>query len=57
MNQSLFIGGRLQYGLADLTRTNADVSISQKNTDGTAVLRADKDHNYTFQVYVGFSLR
>ncbi len=57
MNQSLFIGGRLQYGLADLTRTKADVSISQKSPDSLYILRDDKDRNYTIQVFVGFSLR
>lgn len=52
---SLFIGARLQYGLADLTRNEADLSKQSRNTDGTPITRADNDRNFTIQASVGFS--
>lgn len=54
MSRSLFIGVRLQYGLADLTRNAAD--LSKGSTDnGNLIYRNDKDRNVVIQASVGFS--
>jgi len=50
VNKGLFIGGRLQYGLLDVTNNDADFSFE----DITA-LRSDKDVNLVFQGSVGFN--
>ncbi len=54
MSRSLFIGVRLQYGLADIT--NNKVDLSKATTDnGNLIFRDDKDHNLVIQASVGFS--
>lgn len=55
LSSTLYVGARLQYGLADLTNTNADVSRQTRNADGSLITRADNDHNFTIQASVGFS--
>jgi hypothetical protein len=57
LSSSLFVGGRLQYGLADLTRNDADQSRYERDDNNFLLFRNDKDINYNIQVYVGFSLR
>jgi hypothetical protein len=54
LSSSLYLGARLQYGLADITNNNADVakSVSDK---GAPIFRNDKDRNFTIQASVGFS--
>lgn len=54
-SRSLFFGGRLQYGLADLTKSEADFSLQSLNQTTPPVTRNDKDYNFTIQVSVGFS--
>ena len=54
ISRSLYIGGRFQYGLADLTNNDADVSRFAPNTDRTFLFRNDKDKNWTIQASVGF---
>lgn len=55
LSRSLFIGGRVQYGLADLTNNNADFGFQNLNQSSTAATRNDKDYNFTIQASVGFS--
>ena len=55
ISRTLYVGARLQYGLADLTNTNADVSRLKLDTDGNFITRNDKDYNFTIQASVGFS--
>lgn len=56
LSNSLYIGARLQYGMADVTNNNADLSKTEINvTDGTLIYRDDKDKNFAIQVSVGFS--
>lgn len=57
VSRSLFVGARLQYGLADLTNNGADQSKYERNDKGVLTLRNDKDYNYNIQVFAGFSLR
>ncbi len=54
MSSSLFIGFRVQYGLADVTNNNADLTKSVTD-NGNLIFRDDKDQNVTMQVSVGFS--
>lgn len=56
LSNSLYIGARLQYGMADVTNNNADLSKTEINvTDGTLIYRDDKDKNFVIQASVGFS--
>lgn len=55
LSRSLFIGGRIQYGLADLTRNETDFGFQSLNQSTTPVTRNDKDYNFTIQASVGFS--
>ena len=57
VSRSLFVGARLQYGLADLTNNNADQSKYERDDNGFLLFRNDKDLNYNIQVFAGFSLR
>lgn len=54
ISRSLYLGARLQYGLADLTNNDADVLRSSSNADGSLIYRNDKDRNWTIQASVGF---
>ena len=52
-SQSLYVGVRLQYGLADITDDRAD--LARSGTDqGALIYRADKDRNFVLQASVGF---
>ncbi len=57
LNEGLFIGGRLNYGLADITRTERDVSRYQLDENKQAIFRDDADRNLTLQISLGFSFR
>ncbi len=57
LSSSLFVGGRLQYGLADLTRNTADQGRYERDDNNFLLLRNDKDINFNIQVFAGFSLR
>ncbi|HNM24298.1 MAG TPA: porin family protein [Saprospiraceae bacterium] len=54
-SRSLYLGARLQYGLADLTNNDADLAKGSTNADKSLIYRADKDRNFNVQVSVGFS--
>lgn len=54
MSSSLFIGVRLQYGLADVTNNDADLSRARTD-NGNLLYRDDKDHNIVTQLSIGFS--
>lgn len=55
IGRSLYIGGRVNFGLSDVTNNEAD--FNQIKTDGLNLVRqADKDSNFQIQVTVGFSL-
>jgi len=54
LNKGLFVSGRVNYGLTDVTKEKADVSlVSQDN--GDFITRNDDDHNFSLQVSIGFS--
>jgi len=53
-NEALFIGGRVYYGLSDVT--NNDLDIHQQVESGGSVTKSDdKDQHLSFQVSLGFS--
>jgi hypothetical protein len=53
-NKGLFISGRVNYGLRDITRSEADVSLVSKN-NGAFIPREDNDRNFSIQASIGFS--
>jgi hypothetical protein len=61
LSNSLYIGARLQYGLADITNNKADLSEANINhangvvTNESYIYRDDKDKNFVIQASVGFS--
>ncbi len=55
LSRTLYINARLQYGLADLTRTDADLAKSKTGDNNALIFNADKDRNFTIQASVGFS--
>jgi len=55
LNKGLYVGGRLNYGLSDVTNNAYDRSLVSLNADGTFMERADVDKNMTIQASVGFS--
>lgn len=54
-NQGLFLGGRLNYGLSDVTKDNYDVSKSALDGSQNFIQRSDKDRNISIQLSIGFS--
>lgn len=52
-NSALYLSGRIQYGLADITRTEADFSKVKKD-NGALIYLDDNDRNFTWQVSIGF---
>jgi hypothetical protein len=55
ISNALYISGRVQYGLADITNNKADLSKSSINPNGELIFRDDKDQNFVIQGTVGFS--
>lgn len=55
LNQGLYVGIRVNYGLSDLTKTESDPSRRTLDEDNNLIFRDDKDRNLTLQASVGFS--
>ncbi|MCC6724811.1 MAG: PorT family protein [Saprospiraceae bacterium] len=55
LSRSLYVSGRLNYGLMDITKTKADVSLSALDKDKNFITRNDDDHNVSIQASIGFS--
>jgi len=54
INSSLYLGGRVNWGLRDITNDNVDRSLQEK--DGIdLIFRDDKDTNLSIQASIGFS--
>ena len=54
LSRTLYVGARLQYGLADITNNDAD--LSKATTDnGNLIYRDDTDRTFVIQASVGFS--
>ena len=54
MNEALFLSGRLQYGMADVTRGRYDVSLQSLDGNNEFIETDDIDRYLTIQVSVGF---
>jgi len=54
-NQGLFLGGRFNYGLTDVTADGYDVSRVALDASGDFIQRSDKDRNISLQFSIGFS--
>lgn len=54
LSRTLYAGLRIQYGLADITNNNADLSKARVNSDGSLIYRADNDKNFAIQATIGF---
>ena len=55
LGKALYLSARVQYGLADLSNSKADLSKASVNDDLSLKYRDDKDHNFVIQASVGFS--
>jgi hypothetical protein len=56
INESLYLGGRLHYGLSDVTHNQQDFSRKNLDNNGGFVARDDKDRNMALYLSLGFSL-
>jgi outer membrane protein with beta-barrel domain len=54
LNDGLFIGARVIYGLTDLDRNEYDISYQKLDNNDQYILRADKNTNLTLQASIGF---
>lgn len=54
LNKGFYVSGRLNYGLTDITKSEADVSLV-KLDNGQFISRDDVDKNFSIQASVGFS--
>lgn len=55
LNNGLFIGGRYQYGLTDLTRPDNDLRLANETQIGGREYNTnDKDYSRSFQASIGF---
>jgi len=54
LTSSLYLHGRFQYGLVDVTNNKSDVSRMALDSGGKLIFRDDKDQNWNISVSVGF---
>ncbi|MFT4566504.1 MAG: hypothetical protein ACI9FN_001465 [Saprospiraceae bacterium] len=54
INRGLYLMGRVEYGLRDVTRDIADYSFADVNDDGSLIYRQDNDYNLSLQLSIGF---
>ncbi len=55
LSRTLYVSGRINYGLRDITKSKADVSLSALGADNTFIERNDNDRNVSIQASIGFS--
>jgi hypothetical protein len=55
LSRTLYVSGRINYGLRDLTNSKADVSLSALGENNAFIERDDDDRNVSIQASVGFS--
>lgn len=55
LNRGMYIGGRINYGLTDITRTVRDVSKVSLGPENDYILREDDDRNLSLEASIGFS--
>jgi hypothetical protein len=54
LNRSLYLMGRIEYGLKDITNASADVSYADVNDNGTLIFLDQNDRNLSFNLSIGF---
>ncbi len=55
ISNALYLTGRVQYGLSDISNNDADLSKAHIGTNGELIYRDDKHQNFMIQASVGFS--
>lgn len=55
LNQGLYLGLRLNYGLSDISKKERDISRKELDADNNFIFREDKDRNVNLQASIGFS--
>lgn len=55
LNQGLYLGVGVDYGLLDATNNNQDISAVSLDPDRNFILREDTDQNVTLKASVGFN--
>jgi Outer membrane protein beta-barrel domain len=55
LSKSLYVSGRINYGLLDITKSKADVSLSKLDENNEFISRNDDDRNVSLQASIGFS--
>lgn len=53
LNNGLYINGRINYGLTDVTNNDVDVSLTTLN-NANFINRSDDDRNFVIQTSIGF---
>lgn len=54
VNRGLYIMGRLEYGVKDITRNSVDYSFARVNNNETPILSNDSDKNLGIYISIGF---
>ena len=54
INTGFYIGVRAEYGLADITNNEMDISLTELGPENSFILRNDKDNSLNFSVSFGF---
>ena len=54
LNRGLYLSGRLEYGMTDITNAAGDISYKTVNDDGSLIFNDDYDRNMNFSVSFGF---
>ena len=54
LNRGLYLMGRVEYGVRDITRNTADYSFARVNDDKSPVFNNDSDKNLGFYLSLGF---
>ncbi len=55
LGRSLYLGGKFQYGLSDVSNDDFDYSGYRPDSAGQPILRKDKDRQFSYQIRVGFN--
>lgn len=55
LNKSLFLGGRIHYGLLDVTNNNQNIAKKNLDANRNYILRNDEDRNVSLLFSLGFS--
>jgi hypothetical protein len=54
LNEGLYLGGRLTYGLTDADDNRYDISLYKLGSGNSYIFRSDKNQHLTIQASIGF---